>query len=87
MPNNMMTTEARRRQSVAPAASGAVVSTLPLGTPQGLEPEVASTVDEESVEERERFLAAIARGIADADAGRVVDHATLMAQLRGRFGS
>jgi predicted transcriptional regulator len=36
--------------------------------------------------ERQRLLAAIQAGLADADAGRVRPHAEVVARMRARFG-
>ena len=38
-------------------------------------------------EDRERFLAAIAEGLADADAGRVHSHTEVVARMRARFAA
>ena len=37
--------------------------------------------------ERQRFLDAVAEGIADADAGRVHSHAEVVARMRARFAA
>ncbi len=37
--------------------------------------------------ERARFAAAIREGLADADAGRVVSHAAMVAETAARYGS
>jgi prevent-host-death family protein len=36
--------------------------------------------------ERARFLAAVEEGIADSDAGRVTDHAIVVAEMQKRYG-
>ncbi|WP_146157455.1 hypothetical protein [Enhygromyxa salina] len=44
------------------------------------------SADERSPEaERQRFLDAVAQGMADADAGRVRSHAEVVARMRARF--
>ena len=36
--------------------------------------------------ERSRFVAAVEEGLSDAEAGRTVDHATVVQGVRSRFG-
>lgn len=36
-------------------------------------------------DERERFIAAVERGLADVEAGRVHSHAEVVAEMRERF--
>ncbi len=36
--------------------------------------------------ERTRFISAVEEGLADVEAGRTVDHATVVAGVRARFG-
>jgi predicted transcriptional regulator len=44
--------------------------------------------DERTAEaERQRFLDAIAEGLADADAGRVHTHAEVVARMHARFAA
>jgi len=37
--------------------------------------------------ERARFLAAVEEGLADADQGRLTDHASVVAEVQKRYGS
>jgi predicted transcriptional regulator len=36
--------------------------------------------------ERSRFVSAVEAGLADVEAGRAVDHAAVVAEVRSRFG-
>lgn len=63
------------------AASGqAVVITLN-GKPAGV---LLSPSEFDRIQERDRFLASVAAGVADADAGRVMSSADLRKRLSGR---
>jgi hypothetical protein len=59
-----------------------VPSTLPEGTELDLV--VDDHGDELDAEEREKLLASIDEGLADADAGRTVDASVVLAELRSR---
>jgi len=41
----------------------------------------------DALTERARFVAAVTEGLADAEAGRVVDHESLVAEMAARYGS
>ena len=41
----------------------------------------------DALSERVRFLEAIAQGMDDADAGRLVDHQSMVAESRTRYGA
>lgn len=40
----------------------------------------------DAVTEQARFVAAVSEGLADVDAGRLIDHDAATARLRARFG-
>jgi prevent-host-death family protein len=41
----------------------------------------------DALTERVRFLEAVAEGLRDVDAGRVVDHQSMVAEMTARYGS
>lgn len=63
------------------AASGQPVVITLNGKPAGV---LLSPSEFDRIQERERFLASVAAGVADANAGRVMSSAALRKRLSGR---
>jgi predicted transcriptional regulator len=40
----------------------------------------------DALTEQERFIAAVSEGLADAEAGRLHDHADVVARMKARYG-
>jgi len=53
------------------------------GRPAGV---VLSPSEYDLLTERARFVAAVSEGLADAEAGRLTDHAEVVAEMERRFG-
>ena len=49
--------------------------------------EQPAPTSDDAERERQRVIAKIERGLADADAGRVIPHAEVMAQIEARYAS
>jgi len=64
---------------------GRIVVDEPTDLPEGTELDLVRA-DELELEDRESLLRAIREGIADADAGRVVDDAEARKRLEAKFG-
>lgn len=65
------------------ADGGAPVVVTQNGRPAGV---LLSPLAFDELTESARFVAAVAEGLADAEAGRVRPHAAVARQLRARFG-
>ena len=66
------------------AATGQAVVITQNGKPAGVL--VSPSVFDE-LSERTRFVAAVEEGLRDAEAGRLTDHATVVAEMRRRYRS
>ena len=83
---NPVSNESKSRQRDAVSAVSAAPG-QPSATAVGRVDAEDPAVDAGIAAERDRFVAAVTSGLADADAGRVVDHATVVARMRDLFGS
>jgi len=63
--------------------SGAPLVVTQNGRPAGV---VLSPEAFDALTEQARFVLAVGEGLADAEAGRVHDHAAVKAQMKARFG-
>lgn len=77
--------ETRQRPALATGHERGRLSAMPRAEAEVPREPTAGARDDEA--ERQRFLDAIAEGIADADAGRVHTHAEVVARMRARFAA
>ena len=64
------------------AATGQPLVITQNGKPAGV---LLSPAAFDELAERARFVAAVQDGLADSEAGRVTDHATVAAEVKGRY--